>query len=74
MTSRASRAEASARRPGRIEHGDLGLGDAAQDPLDQGRPEEAGGPGDEESLPTEIPLDGHPEMSTTGDPILSTIW
>ncbi len=41
------------------EHGDLGLGEATQDPLDQGGPEEAGGPGDEESLPTEIPLDGH---------------
>ena len=48
------------------EHGDLGLGDAAQDPLDQGRPEEAGGSGDKESFPTEIPLDGHQKCLPPG--------
>jgi hypothetical protein len=52
--------------PGSDQHGDLGLWDAAQDPLDQGRPEEAGGSGDEESLPTEIPLDGHQKCLPPG--------
>ena len=43
------------------QEGDLRPRDAAQDPLDQGRAQEAGGTGDEEALPTEIPLNGHRE-------------
>ena len=41
------------------EEGDLALGDTAQDPLDQGGPEEPGGAGDEESLAAQVPLDRH---------------
>ena len=37
----------------------LGLGDAADDALDQSCAQEAGGAGYEEAFPTEIPLNGH---------------
>ena len=45
--------------PGAHQDGDLGLGDAAQDPLDEGGAQEAGGARDEEALAPEIPLDRH---------------
>ena len=45
--------------PGPDQDGHLGVGDAAEDALDQGGAQEAGGAGDEETLPAEVPLDGH---------------
>ena len=44
-------------RPDQDRH--LGVGYAADDALDQGRAQEAGGAGDEEALPAKLPLDGH---------------
>ena len=41
------------------EDGDLGLWDAAQDALDQGGAQEAGGAGDEETAAAQIPLNRH---------------
>ena len=41
------------------ENGHLRAGYTAEDPLDQGCPQEAGRPRDEEALPREVPLDGH---------------
>ena len=45
--------------PGPHEHGHLGIGDAAEDALDQGGAEKPRGTGDEEAFPTENPLNGH---------------
>ncbi len=56
------------------QHGDLGLGDAAQDAFDQRSAQKSGGTGNEEALAVEVPADRPPGMFTIRRANLSTIW